>query len=131
MKKFSGEYWIVNLPDAWLGESEAGFDVIYDPEGVGELQISGSCHDQLIEYDDLYELAAEHIEAGAEEEQVEFGEFSGITLEYEVDDELIREWYLKSGSIMLFITYSCLLEDEGKEDDVVESVLESLRLLSN
>ena len=66
-----------------------------------------------------------------EEEQVEFGEFSGISLEYETDDELIREWYLKSGSIMLFITYSCMLDDEAQEEDVVESILESLRLLSN
>lgn len=129
MKIFTTEFWQVNLPDNWQHEHDAGSEVVFDPEGFGELQLSTSVFDSPVSRDHLYELAAEHLDAAAEEEEVEFGDFSGISFEYETDDEFWQEWYLMSGNIMLFVTYACDLGEEENEIDIVEFILDSLKVI--
>ncbi len=130
MKKYQTAYWKITLPDEWQVDDDADTEVLtlYQPEGVGELQISTIKFDEPLSGEGLLELAAEHIEAGAEPEEVTLGEFDGITLEYEVDDEYGCEWYLLAGSLFLFVTYACACGDDEQEHDVVEFILESLTL---
>ena len=130
MKTIKTSFWQISLPDDWQCEHDADSDVIFSPEGVGELQISTSKFDSPVTGDHLYELAEEHLDADAEEEEIEFGEFSGITFEYEMDGEFWQEWYLMSGNILLFITYACDLGDEENEIDIIEFILDSLKDIS-
>ncbi len=117
------------MPDEWQVDDEAEVLTLYHPEGVGELQISTIKFDEPLSGDALLKLAAEHIEAGAEPEEVTLGEFDGIVLEYEVDGEYGCEWYLLAGSLFLFVTYVCDCGDDEQEHDVVEFILESLTLI--
>jgi len=126
MKTFVDELWSLAIPDAWLGERYPECVSFSQPDGIGELQISASLQPRPVTIPDLRDLAAEHIEAGAATESVRLGDFEGLSLSYGVDDEYWSEWYLKSSRILLFATYSCAAADEGKEDDVVDAILETL-----
>jgi hypothetical protein len=126
MKTFVDEHWSLSIPDEWLAERYPECVSLYQPDGMGELQISASLQQHPVILSELRELAAEHIAAGAFPHSVRLGDFDGFTLSYGVDDEYWCEWYLKSGRILLFATYGCAADDEGKEDDVVEAILETL-----
>lgn len=129
MKKYQTDDWKITLPDEWQVDDDAEVLTLYHPEGVGELQISTIKFDEPLSGDALLKLAAEHIEAGAEPEEVTLGEFDGIVLEYEVDGEYGCEWYLLAGSLFLFVTYVCDCGDDEQEHDLVEFILESLTLI--
>lgn len=125
MKVCKTKYWQVNIPDDWQYEHQSDSDVLFCEDGVGEIQFSATQFDSPVTEEHLYELSAEH--ANADEDEVEFGEFSGITFEYETEDEFWQEWYLMSDKILLFITYTCELGKEENEIDVVEFILDSLK----
>lgn len=127
MSMFSDHLWQVNLPDDWVGEMEGESALLYHPDGPGTLQISAVAHNDAITAADLRIIAAEHLDAGAQADAVELGTFSGISLSYGVDEEYWREWYLRCGSTLLFATYNCDIDDEGKEDEIVELILGTLR----
>ncbi len=128
MKTFKTPHWQIDLPDHWQVEHEADHHVIHDPQGRGELQLSATCFDEPVSGDMLYDMAAEHLQASAEEDEVELGDFVGITLDYEAGGEYWQEWYLMSGRVFLFATYGCDLADEGSEADIIATMLESLRV---
>jgi hypothetical protein len=109
-------------------EHDPECDTLLDPDGIGEVQISATMLDEQVTGDVLLGLAADHIDEGADIEEVEIGEFSGITLDYEADNAYWQEWYLMAESLILFVTYVCDLEHEGKIEDVVELILDSLRV---
>lgn len=128
MKTFTHSLFNIAIPDHWVAEDEPDYTTLYDPDGVGALIISGFEHEEDVNDDDLEDFAADHIDSEVESEDVEYGSFSGFSLCYEIDDEYLCEWYLRSGKIMLFITYSCPLEEEGNsEEDIVETMLDSLQ----
>ena len=128
MAKYQQPDWEINLPADWQVEEESDYHCFYAPQGVGQLIISSFQHDQAISDDELEAFAEDHLESEADAEEVEHGDFTGFTFCYSTEDEYLCEWYLKSGSLMLFITYSCALEDEEQsEEDIVETILDSLR----
>ena len=126
MKKYTSEYWQLDLPDNWVTETEEEVTVLYDPDGPGTLEISAYENEDIISIDDLGEIAAENIEDEVEAEEISVGDFEGFSFCYSDEDEFLCEWYLSSGKIMLFITYICELDYEGEEDDVVDAILETL-----
>lgn len=128
MKTFADEHWSLSIPNEWAAERYPECVSLHQPEGIGELQISASRQQRDVTIADLRAFAAEHLDAGAITHSVKLGDFDGLTLSYGVEDEYWCEWYLKSGSILLFATYSCAADDEGKEDDVIEAILETLRV---
>ncbi|MFZ5620277.1 MAG: hypothetical protein ACOY5W_04570 [Pseudomonadota bacterium] len=122
--------WTINLPDEWEEEEDEDEEGIslFHPDGSGTLRISAIERDEEVDDEFLDYMAAEHLEAGAEPEEVEYGDFDGLELSYGDDDHYWREWYLRAGTVMLYVTYHCPLADEGLEDDTVDAVLETLSL---
>ena len=131
MNRFDHQYWRVNLPEDWESESESDLDSFFHTNGHGELQISTTNYDDPVTDELLSELASEHLESGADPEEVELGEFVGFSFDYEVDNEYCREWYLMYDTLMLFATYICDVGDNDKEEDLVEFILESLTVKRN
>ncbi|MCB1756487.1 MAG: hypothetical protein KDJ38_13255 [Gammaproteobacteria bacterium] len=129
MRIYQGNNFTVSIPNLWQGvfDEEEQYDVLYNPDGPGELQLSAIMHDKVLSVEDLKNIAAEDIQGGARIEEIELGDFKGFVFDYDVDDEFWSEWYLASGGLMLFITYTCPQEDEGKETDEVELILGTLR----
>ena len=128
MQNYITEFWQLDLPVGWETEEEEGVVSLYDPDSSGTLVLSASNEEEDISDDYLEELLSEHIDAGADIEDVEYNDFSGVSCCYDDAEEYWCEWYLRAGPILLFITYNCPIEDEGNEEDVIESILESLAL---
>jgi len=129
MKSYRSTYWQVDLPDDWVSEQEDDSVVLYQPDHGGSVVLSAVREEQEISDEYLADLVEDHIEAGAELEEVELGNFSGLSCCYEGEGEYWCEWYLRSDQTLLFVTYNCSLEEEGTQDDVVESILESLQVI--
>jgi len=128
LQNYITEFWQLDLPVGWETEEEEGVVSLYDPDSSGTLVLSASNEEEDISDDYLEELLSEHIDAGADIEDVEYNDFSGVSCCYDDAEEYWCEWYLRAGPILLFITYNCPIEDEGNEEDVIESILESLAL---
>lgn len=129
MKIYQGNNFTVSIPNAWNGtfDDEDEYDVIYSPDGPGEIQVSRVEHEADLSVEDLKAIAAEDIQGGAKVHEVEMGDYIGIVFDYDVDDEYWCEWYLANGSQMLFITYTCPEDEEGRENDDVELILGTLK----
>lgn len=129
MQKYQSDNWQIELPDHWQIEEVEEAVSFFDPNSSGTLLISTIVEDEPISDDYLEEMLAEHLDAGAELHEIELGPFEGVTCCYEADEGYWCEWYLRHGNMLLFVTYDCALEDEGKEDDVIDSILETLSVL--
>ena len=128
MKIFTDNYWQIQIPDDWTAEQDADCVSVFHDESFGILQISAEQFEDEVSFDTLQEMAAEHIEAGAELEDIQLGPFAGFTLDYSIDDEYWREWYLQYDRLFVYITYNCRLEDESNEDDIIDAILASLKI---
>ena len=128
MKAYTDTYWHIALPDDWTVEQDPDCVSIFHDESFGILQLSAEQLEEEISFERLQEFAEEHFEAGADPDEVQLGPFEGFMLDYSIDSDYWREWYLKYDRIFIFITYNCQLEDESNEDDIIETILESLRL---
>jgi len=130
MQKYKTEYWSVNVPTLWGAEHADGSDILYDKAGVGELVFSTIFQTDGITDEQLEELASEHIDADAVFEDVNPGDFSGFAVSYLKGEEYWSEWFLRTDNCLLFISYNCDEGNEEVDEDVVESILESLEEVS-
>lgn len=128
MSEFYTHFWKLRLPDDWAVDQDPDCHTAYNPDGPGVVQISALKQSQPVTTADLNEFAREHIDSGAKMQKVTAGSFNGITIDYDVDKMYWREWYLMCDNVFLFITYHCPIENEGSEDDVVDSILDTLQL---
>lgn len=128
MKTFQYPLWSINLPDDWEEDHDDEGVTLFNPEGSGALEISTLEQDDEVDDGFLEYMAAEHLDAGAEPEAVECGDFVGLELSYADAEHYWREWYLRAGNLMLYVTYHCPLVYEGREDDEVDAILETLSL---
>lgn len=126
MQTYKTQYWLLNVPALWDAEADNETDVIYDNAGVGELVISTLYQDEGISDEQLEAMASEHIDSDAMIDDVVVGDFSGIAVSFEQDAEYWCEWYLRSENVLLFISYNCDAKNAEVDEDVVESILESL-----
>jgi len=129
MRQYKTQYWSLNIPTLWDAEFKDETDVIYDQAGIGELVISTLYQDEGISDEQLEAMASEHVDSDAIIDDVVLGDLSGITVSFEQGDEYWSEWYLRSEKLLLFITYNCDLKNADVDEDVVESILESLRVV--
>lgn len=127
VKNYRASYWATRIPDDWEVERDSDCVALFHPDGAGILEISEALQESEVSLDDLEEIAAEHLDAGADADLVRAGDFEGLGLSYIHEDELWREWYLKSGDLLVFITYHCLEEDEEKEEGFVDVILGSMK----
>ena len=54
------------------------------------------------------------------------GAFSGVSGRYKEDGAAVREWYLGSDSLLLYVTYVCDEDDAGLDDASVDELLGTL-----
>ena len=123
------------MPPEWWAESEEDTVLIGDRDDVGVIEIS-TLHKNEGEFS-TGEIASIASEEGGDTKKISLGDFSGLlkSLVEDAEDDsgeaiALREWYVSNGAIMLYITYSCELENQGMDDAAVDEILDTLLLLS-
>jgi hypothetical protein len=124
--RFGRETWSLLVPDGWRAWHDDECATLVGPGDVGALQISAAFKDSEVIDADLREFAAEHLKAGAKPRPTEAGDFVGFDIAFSDEECLWRQWYLRNGRQMLFVTYNCGLESRGVEDGPVRAALASL-----
>ncbi|WOJ93526.1 hypothetical protein R0135_17360 [Congregibacter variabilis] len=117
--------WGLLLPDEWQAEQEDDVIVIGDRDGVGCIEIS-----EL--HKDTGDFGAEDLQQFVTEDSiwdsVRRGSFEGLRTSLIEDGAAIREWYLYAGKLLLYVTYSCELDNQGLDDAAVDDILDTLRM---
>jgi len=123
------DHWCMMLPEEWHAENDDDFIRIVDQDYVGEIEIT-TLHKQSgrVNAYDAAAMASKESPEITEWHQACAGGFEGVTGVYREDGMLVREWYLGSGSLLLYITYVCDEEDEGLDDASVDELLGTLVL---
>ena len=130
MNVLETEWWTMAVPPEWWADSEEDSILVGDRDDVGCIEIS-TLHKDEGEFDQraLADIVASESEHSLDWQQVTLGEFSGLTRRFIEEGAAIREWYVASGSMLLFITYSCDEENGGMDDAAVDELLDTLMLV--
>jgi len=131
MNVLQTEWWTIGVPPEWWAEHEDDVVVIGDRDDVGCIEIS-TLHKEVGDFEpaELEQIARDNGESAWQWQSAKLGEFSGCGTSYTEEDTGVREWYVASGSALLFITYSCDGENRGLDDAAVDEILQTLGLAS-
>ncbi len=121
------EWWSMALPTEWWAEAEEESVLIGDQDDVGCIEIT-TLQKEAGEFDpaEVAGIARTESAAAAELRPARLGEFQGLTTAFVEEGAAIREWYLASGALLLFVTYSCDEENSGLDDSAVNEILDTL-----
>ena len=127
MNVLETEWWTLALPPEWWADAEDDSILVGDRDEVGCIEIS-TLHKEQGSFDksELRAIAEGEASEAIGWQSISLGEFSGVTGSYVDEGAAIREWYVASGGIMLFITYSCEEENRGMDDAAVDEILDTL-----
>jgi hypothetical protein len=129
-KKFLGTKWSIEPSKKWILEISEGVYSFFDPEGYGALQISEYIQDSYITTSDIMSFIDNEDDISHATE-VEYGDFTGFYLIYVDEDGILwRKWWLKSNSLLLFITYNCDFEKKDYELSEVDKSILSLKTMN-
>ncbi len=132
MNVLETEWWTLLVPPEWWAEAEEDSILVGDVDDVGCIEIS-TLHKKTGEFSEaeLRAIAEEESPAGVQWQVVTCGDLAGLQASFVEEDAAIREWYLASGGLMLFITYSCDEDNRGMDDAAVDEILDTLHLVSS
>lgn len=121
------DWWALALPPEFWAESEEESILIVDRDEVGCVEISTLLRDDG-EFDasEVRDLAAAELPGVQDWSAVELGDYHGLGGRYEEDDAAIRSWFVSCGGQLLFITYSCDIENAGMDDAAIDDMLSTL-----
>lgn len=127
MNVLETEWWTMAIPPEWWADSEEDSILVGDRDDVGCIEISTLHKEEgVFDRDTVQAIAQAESEQPVDWRAVTLGEFSGVTGTYIVEETAVREWYVASGALLLFITYSCDEENHGLDDAAVDELLDTL-----
>jgi hypothetical protein len=111
--RYLSAWWSVQLPSGWKGVEEGNCATISKQPRLGVLQVSAARKPEgFVSDEDLQDFAEGHLAPGRSFVEVGFKSFVGFSIEYEKDCFFWKEWWLRSGNLMIYATYKV---EEGKE----------------
>lgn len=126
MQEYDGPHWVLNLPERWNGHHGTDSDTIFYQDGVGVVDISSLMNDVVAKEKDLLFYASEYLEKTIETSPIQLGDFSGFYLEYDKEGDFWWRAFLKSGHVLIFISYNCKSNEKHLELEAVQEILQSL-----
>jgi hypothetical protein len=115
--------WSLLLPAEWSAERDGDVILVGDSDGVGCLEISAlekAAGDDAAAPDSFLDPALDW-------SPVTCGSFKGSCARFEEDGAALREWVITCGDLLLYLTYSCDLDNRGMDDAAVDELLDTLR----
>ena len=129
IQQFESAWWSIELPTGWVGGREDTCASFWSENGVGALQISAYYRDAVAVTDsELYDFAKDELIEGATPQDSNCGEFNGITVSFFNGQKFWRKWWLRSDSLLLYVTYSCDVTDRTVESETVNRILTTLKM---
>lgn len=130
MRVVETEWWILALPEEWRAERDEETVIISDEDGVGEIAITTLCKQdgESVTREELLDYSADVAGQHGHGQEATIGEVSGFYYCYRDGDEAVREWYLRHGSLLLLVTYSCAVDNAGMDDAAVDDILATLSI---
>ena len=123
------EWWSMALPPEWWADQEEDSILIGDQDDVGVIEISTlQREDGNFSAAEVMQIARDNAEAGCTFGAVQRGDFTGQRTSFKEEDAALREGYLACDSVLLFVTYSCDLDNMGMDDAAVDEILDTLLL---
>jgi len=122
--RYQRELWSLDMPKGWTYE-ETGLSVaFYNPGGIGTLNVSVYRKDELVTDSDLRELAdcVRLSPVGA-------CDASGFTCNVIQGNRFWIKWWLRSGNVMVFVTYNCDIQDQGTEENEIDHLISSIEII--
>ena len=131
--------WALQLAPGWEAELEDGCACVTKLDGVGVLLISyadkrdSHAHKSLVPVtrDELQQLADNELPGSADVGPCKMGDFEGLHATYAADGARWHRFYLGYGTLLLLISYTVELADDGTEDDEVIGMLRTLSAQGN
>jgi hypothetical protein len=101
--------------------------LVADEDDVGCLEIT-TLHktDGQLTPAELKQIAATESPSVPAWKAVNCGDFRGFTASFSEAEAAVREWYLASGGLLLFVSYSCDRDNRGMDDAAVDALLDTL-----
>lgn len=132
MNVLETEWWTLAIPPEWWAESEDDSILVGDRDEVGCIEIS-TLHreDGGFDAQEVLRIAHRESEQPLEWQEVTLGDFSGVSSRYVEDGAAIREWYVANDALLLFITYSCDVDNAGLDDPAVDELLDTLMVAAD
>jgi hypothetical protein len=128
---FLSPWWSASLPSGWRGVEEPTCVTISRQPRLGILQVSAARKPEGVVTDqDLQDFAEEHVATGKTLVRVEYKAFSGFSIDYLKDCLFWREWWLRSGNLMIYATYNVEKDKEDIEKNDLDYILSSLSPLA-
>ncbi|WP_220463592.1 hypothetical protein [Sediminihaliea albiluteola] len=132
MNVLETEWWSMVVPPEWWAEEEDDSILVGDLDDVGCIEIS-TLHKESGDFsaEELLAIAESELSQKVQWKSLTRGDFEGWTASFSEEGAAIREWYLAAGAMLLFVTYSCDLDNRGMDDAAVDEILDTLLLLSS
>ncbi len=127
MNVLETEWWTLGVPPEWWAEREDDSILVGDRDDVGCIEISTLHRDEgEFSAEEVLGIARENGEPDWDWQPARAGDFKGVAVSYEEEGDAVREWYVATGPLLLFITYSCDLDNRGLDDAAVDEILGTL-----
>ena len=125
---YESSWWSIELPTDWCAEQDESCVSFTAGKGAGALQISAYKHEgAIVSSDDMRDFAKDELRNDSITENVLYGDFKGIEISYFEADSFWRKLWLRSGAVLLYVTYNCASEKYGVEGETVTRILSSLQ----
>jgi hypothetical protein len=128
MEEFKSTWWSIELLPTWSAEQEESCTSICSENDVGALQVSAyRKSDRSVSEKDLVELSEGQYPTGVSVDNFESSAFKGLQVSFSQTGKYWRKWWMHEGSLLLFITYTCNLEDQDVESEQVDQMIGTLK----
>lgn len=128
MHLYESIWWSMEVASGWLANEDTECITFCRADGVGALQISAYKHDSgLVPPSDLHDFIKDRVLDEATLQHVNCGDFAGSGVEYVLHGDFWLKRWLRSGPLLLYVTYNSNAKDRALEIDDVNQMITTLK----
>ena len=127
---YQSTWWSLKLQTGWVAHENADCVSFSATPSGGVLQVSAIRKPSgPVTSQDLHDFASGSRGGVKNLQHVELSQISGIASEYVREKRYWREWWLKKGSTVVYLTYNVAAAARETEVDVIDKMISSVTIL--
>jgi hypothetical protein len=128
---YRSSWWSIELQPGWTASEGADCVSFSAAPSKGVLQASAIRKPSgSVTLEDLYEFASDPASQGTGFRTVAIGDISGIASERVKNTRYWKEWWLKKGSTMVYLTYNAPDASKEREVSAIDKIVSSIAIHS-